>query len=88
MLTLAATVALAVIAAAWAAMNRRTRRPVLPYRHVAGTAIVAVLGWEVIANLPGAMLGYLALTAGREAAPADLVETPEVVAARDRVPVR
>ena len=64
MLTLAVTVALAVIAAVWAAKNRPTRRPVLPYRHVAGAAIVALLGWEVIVNLPGAMLGYLALTAG------------------------
>jgi hypothetical protein len=64
MLTLAVMVAVAVFAAGWTAMNRRTRRPVLPYRHVAGVAIVALLGWEAIVYLPGAIVGYFALTAG------------------------
>jgi len=64
MFTLAVMVAIAVFAAGWTATNRRARRPVLPYRHVAGVAIVALLGWEAIVYLPGAIVGYFALTAG------------------------
>lgn len=68
MLTLAVTVAIAVAAAAWAYANRSIRRPTLPLPHVAAAGLVGFLGWEIVVYLPGAILGYVALTVGiREA---------------------
>jgi hypothetical protein len=64
MLALVIGVALAVAAAAWAYVNRREPRATLASQHVAGAAIVALMGWEAVVYLPGAVAGYWALTAG------------------------
>lgn len=60
----AAVVALAIMAGAWTATNRRAIRPVLPFEHVAGAALLGVIGWEMLVHLPGAIMGYWSLTAG------------------------
>jgi hypothetical protein len=64
MLTLAVSVALALAAATWAYATWRSARPALPLAHVAGAAIVALMGWEAVVYVPGAVAGYAALTAG------------------------
>jgi len=60
----AAAVALAVVAAAWTATNRRSVRPELPLAHVAGATLIAFFGWQMLIHLPGAVMGYWNLTAG------------------------
>ena len=60
----AAAVVLALVAAAWTATNRRDACETLPLEHVAGAAILGVLGWEVLVRLPGTVMGYWSLTAG------------------------
>lgn len=60
----AAAVALAIVAGAWTATNRREVRPALPVEHVAGAALVGLFGWEMLVNLPGSAMGYWSLTAG------------------------
>lgn len=60
----AGAVALAVVAAAWTAANRREVRAELPIAHVAGATLVATFGWQMLVHLPGAVLGYWNLTAG------------------------
>lgn len=64
MLTLAVSVAIAAAAAAWAYVTWRAPRPTLPLAHVAGAAIVGLLGWEALVYLPGAVARYAAVTAG------------------------
>lgn len=60
----AASVALAIVAGGWAAMNRRGIRPSLPPEHVAGAAIVGLIGWEMLVHLPGEWMAYWSVTAG------------------------
>ncbi|MGH2382154.1 MAG: hypothetical protein ACRDG7_13170 [Candidatus Limnocylindria bacterium] len=60
----AAAVALAIVAGAWTATNRREVRPALPVEHGAGAALVGLFGWEMLVNLPGSAMGYWSLTAG------------------------
>ena len=60
----AAAVALAIVAGGWTAMNRRGIRPSLQLEHVAGAAIVGLIGWEMLVHLPGAWVAYWLLTAG------------------------
>ncbi len=60
----AAAVGLALVAAAWTATNRKAIRPTLPLEHVAGAAILGVLGWEMLVHLPGTVMGIWTLTAG------------------------
>jgi hypothetical protein len=64
MLTLIVGVAIAAVAGAWAYTTWRVPRATLPMPHVAGAAIVALLGWEAVVYLPGAVAGYAAMTAG------------------------
>ena len=60
----AAAVVLALVAGAWTATNRRATSEILPLEHVAGAAILWVLGWEILVHLPGTVMGYWSLTAG------------------------
>jgi hypothetical protein len=60
----AAAVALAVLAAGWTARTRPSVRPELPLEHVAGAAIVGLVGWELLVYLPGSLMGYWTMTAG------------------------
>ena len=60
----AAAVGLALVVGAWTATNRKATRPTLPLEHVAGAAILGVLGWEMLVHLPGTVMGIWTLTAG------------------------
>jgi hypothetical protein len=62
MWVLPAGVAIAVGAAAWTAMTRPSPRATLPLEHVAGAAIIGLLGWEAVVALPGFVAGYASLT--------------------------
>jgi hypothetical protein len=59
-----AVVAAAVLAAALARRLRPGLLPVLPVLHVAGTTLVAVIGWQALVNLPGTVLQYFTTFAG------------------------
>jgi hypothetical protein len=61
---LAALVALAILAGGWTARSWPAVRRTLPLEHVAGATLVALLGWEMLINLPGTAVGYWFLTAG------------------------
>lgn len=60
----AAAVVLAILASVWTARIRPSVRPELPLEHVAGAAIVGLVGWELLVYLPGSLMGYWTLTAG------------------------
>lgn len=60
----AAAVGLALAAGVWTAMNLRATRATLPLEHVAGAAILGVLGWEMLVHLPGRVMAFWTLTAG------------------------
>jgi len=60
----AATVALAIVAGIWSATTHRDVRPSLPTEHVAGVALLAFFGWEMLLGLPEAVKGYSLLSAG------------------------
>ena len=54
----AATVLLAIAAGVWTATNRPGVRSGVPLQHVAGATLLGYFAWEMLVNLPGAMLGY------------------------------
>ena len=60
----AGAVALAVVAGAAMATQRRDPRPDLPLEHVAGATLVGLFGWQMLIYLPGSVLGYWTLIAG------------------------
>jgi hypothetical protein len=62
--TFAITVGLSVLAAGWTARVRPEPRPTLPLMHVAGAALVGVIGWEALHMLPGTITGLFLATAG------------------------
>lgn len=57
-------IAIAVIAAAWTALNRPRPRPDLPAHHAAAAAIIALVAWDALTLLPGFLDAYLTATAG------------------------
>jgi len=60
----AAAVALAIVAGIWSATTHREVRPSLPPEHVAGAALLAFFGWEILLGLPESVRGYSLLSAG------------------------
>ena len=60
----AALVALAIVVGGWTARTRPEVRSTLPLEHVAGATLLALVGWEMLINLPGTAVGYWTLTAG------------------------
>lgn len=62
--TFAITVGLSVLAAGWTARVRPEPRPNLPLMHVAGAALIGVIGWEALHMLPGTITGLFLATAG------------------------
>jgi hypothetical protein len=57
-------IAVAMIAAAWTALNRPRPRPELPVHHAAAAALIGYVAWEALTLLPGFFDTYLTATAG------------------------
>jgi hypothetical protein len=76
-----AVVAAAVLASVLARRLRPALLPILPLRHVAGATQVAVIGWQALLNLPGAVLQFFSAFAGIEGPTGESAYEAFVVAA-------
>ena len=59
-------IVVAVIAAAWAALNRPGPRSELPLHHAAAAALIGYVAWEGLTVMPGFFQTYFTATAGMD----------------------